>query len=244
MQALLAAVATCASAAFAVSVLLQYRARRRPYQLAWGVSLAMFAAASLTLTIGVAGHWTPVVFESYYLFGAILTAPWLALGTMFLLAKRPAALAYLVALGAFSVLAAVLLFGAHVSAADVGRAEVPEGRTFLPVAVRVLAVLGNVAGTVIVVGGALGSGLALRRDARLRSRFQGNLLIAAGVLLAAGGGAFAFAGRSGGLALALALGAAVMYLGFRRASAPVAPAGAAPAPGPGGEVPRPAGQQP
>jgi hypothetical protein len=109
---------------------------------------------------------------------------------------------------------------------------VPEGREFLPVVVRVMAVLGNIAGTVIVVGGALVSGLALRHNGRLRSRFQGNLLIAAGVLLAASGGAFAFLGRSGGLAAALALGAAVMYAGFRRASAPVAAA-----PAPAGAVP-------
>jgi hypothetical protein len=223
VQALLAAVATLASGAFAVSVLAQYRRRRRPYQLAWGVSLLMFAAASLALTVGVAGHWTPVVFESYYLFGGILTAPWLALGTLFLLARRPVALGYLAVLAVFTAAAAVLLFAAHVTAADVAH-EVPEGREFLPVVVRVMAVVGNIAGTVIVVGGALVSGLALRHNRRLRARFQGNLLIAAGVLLAASGGAFAFLGRSGGLAAALALGAAVMYAGFRRASAPIASA--------------------
>jgi hypothetical protein len=179
----------------------------------------------------VTGNWTPVVFESYYLFGGILTAPWLALGTLLLLARRPVALGYLAVLTLFTVCAAVLLFAAHVTAADVAH-DVPEGRDFLPVVVRVMAVLGNIAGTVIVVGGALVSGLALRHNQRLRSRFQGNLLIAAGVLLAASGGGFAFLGRSGGLAAALALGAAVMYAGFRRASAPIAAA-----PAPAGAVP-------
>jgi hypothetical protein len=43
------------------------------------------------------------------------------------------------------------------------------------------------------------------------------------VLLAAGGGVFAFLDRSDKLALGLALGAGVMYLGFRRASAPARP---------------------
>ena len=54
MHWLLPAVATAASAAFATAVLRQYAARRRPYQLAWGVALAMFAVASLALTVRVA----------------------------------------------------------------------------------------------------------------------------------------------------------------------------------------------
>jgi hypothetical protein len=231
VQALLGVVATVAAACFAVAVLAQYRSRRRPYQLAWGVSLAMFALASLALTVGTAGRWTPLVFGVYYLFGAVLTVPWLALGTVWLLAKRARVrTAYLVGLCAFTLLAVWLLLAAPVTAADL-TAVVPEGRDFLPVAVRVMAVLGNVVGTVIVVGGAVVSGFALRHRRHLRERFDGTLLIAAGVLLAAAGGAFAFAGRSGGLALALALGATVMFLGFRRASLPV------PAPEAGHAVP-------
>ena len=50
-----------------------------------------------------------------------------------------------------------------------------------------------------------------------------SILIALGVLLAAGGGVFAFLASSDKLALSLALGASVMYLGFRRASAPARP---------------------
>ena len=68
-----------------------------------------------------------------------------------------------------------------------------------------------------------GDELALRGRRDLRPRFEGNLLIALGVLLAAGGGVFAFLASSDKLALSLALGASVMYLGFRRASAPARP---------------------
>lgn len=220
MQSFLAAVATAASGAFAAAVLRQYVARRRPYQLAWGISLAMFMLASAALLTGGAWGWSPAVFKAYYLFGAILTAPWLALGTLYLLAPRRVATAYLAVLLAFTALSLALILAAPVRASAVAGTLVPEGRHLLPIGVRLLAVLGNVVGTVVVVGGAVASGFRLRGAPEQRPRFQGTLLIAAGVVLAASGGAFAFAGRSGGLALALGLGACVMYAGFHRASRP------------------------
>ena len=227
MHWLLPAVATAASAAFAVAVLRQYAARRRPYQLAWGVALAMFAVASLALTVGVAAGWTPLGFKTYYLFGAMVNVPWLALGTVYLLAGTLARRAYLAGLALFTAASTVLLALAEVGTADLA-GRVPEGKAFLPVPVRVLAVLGNSVGTVVVVGGAVASGLALRHRRELRSRFEGNLLVALGVLLAASGGVFAFLDRSDKLAAGLALGASVMYVGFRRASPPIRPAAPAP----------------
>jgi hypothetical protein len=224
MHWLLPAVAAAASAAFAVAVLRQYAARRRPYQLAWGIALSMFGVASLALTAGVAAGWSPLSFKVYYLFGAVLNVAWLALGTVELLARPAVRRAYLAGLAAFTVLSVVLVAQATVTPADLAGRLLPEGKEFLPVAVRVLAVVGNVVGTVIVVGGAVASGLAMRRRRDLRPRFEGNLLIALGVLLAASGGVFAFLASSDELALGLALGASVMYLGFRRASAPVRPA--------------------
>src|SRR5215216_5709576 len=182
MHWLLPVVAAAASAAFAAAVLRQYAARRRPHQLAWGIALSMFAVASLALTAGVTAGWSPLSFKAYYLFGAVLNVPWLALGTVELLARPALRRAYVAGLAAFTV------------------------------------------GTVVVVGGAVASGLALRSRRDLRPRFEGNLLIALGVLLAASGGVFAFLASSDKLALGLALGASVMYLGFRRASAPVRPA--------------------
>jgi hypothetical protein len=224
---LIPAVAVIASTAFAVAVLLQYWRRRRPYQLAWGIALSMFALASLALTLGVAAGWTPVDFKLYYLFGAILNVPWLALGTVLLLAKPHGARAYLGCLVVFSLASVVLVALAPVKDADLASRLVPEGRQFLPVAVRILAVVGNVVGTLVVIGGAVTSGLALRHRRELRPRFEGNLLIGLGVAIAAGGGVFAFLDQSGKLGAGLALGSCVMYAGFWRASTPVrAPSGA------------------
>ena len=223
MHWLLPGVAAAASAAFAVAVLRQYAARRRPYQLAWGIALSMFTVASLALTVGVVAGWTPVSFKLYYLFGAVLNVPWLALGTVELLAGLAVRRAYLAALAVFTLVSVILVALARVTAADLAGRLLPEGKEFLPVAVRVLAVVGNSVGTLVVVGGAVASGLAMRSRRDLRPRFEGTLLIALGVLLAASGGVLAFLASSDKLALGLAVGASVMYLGFRRASAPARP---------------------
>jgi hypothetical protein len=223
MHWLLPGVAAAASAAFAVAVLRQYAARRRPYQLAWGIALSMFTVASLALTAGVVAGWSPVSFKLYYLFGAVLNVPWLALGTVELLAGPAARRAYLAALAAFTLVSVALVALARVTAADLAGRLLPEGKEFLPVAVRVLAVVGNTVGTLVVVGGAVASGLAMRSRRELRPRFEGTLLIALGVLLAASGGVLAFLASSDKLALGLAVGASVMFLGFRRASAPARP---------------------
>ena len=223
MHWLLPGVAAAASAAFAVAVLRRYAARRRPYQLAWGIALSMFTVASLALTAGVVAGWSPVSFKLYYLFGAVLNVPWLALGTVELLAGPAARRAYLAALAAFTLVSVALVALARVTAADLAGRLLPEGKEFLPVAVRVLAVVGNTVGPLVVVGGAVASGLAMRSRRDLRPRFEGTLLIALGVLLAASGGVLAFLASSDKLALGLAVGASVMFLGFRRASAPARP---------------------
>ena len=223
MHWLLPGVAAAASAAFAVAVLRQYAARRRPYQLAWGIALSMFTVASLALTVGVVAGWTPVSFKLYYLFGAVLNVPWVALGTVELLAGLAVRRAYLAALAVFTLVSVILVALARVTAADLAGRLLPEGKEFLPVAVCVLAVVGNSVGTLVVVGGAVASGLAMRSRRDLRPRFEGTLLIALGVLLAASGGVLAFLASSDKLALGLAVGASVMYLGFRRASTPARP---------------------
>src|SRR6266540_918809 len=193
----------------------------------------MFAFASLALAVGVTAGWSPLGFKLYYLFGAILNVPWLALGTVLLLARGRASRAgYLLGLVLFTLASVAAVALVEVRAAGLTGRVVPEGRDVLPVGIRALAVGGNVVGTVVVVGGAVASGLALRGRRDLRPRFEGNLLIAAGVLLA-------FASASDKLATGLALGATVMYAGFRRASAPLpGPRPAPRRPGPGGTPPR------
>ena len=83
--AALGAVATLVSTAFCLSTLERFRANGRPHELAWTIAMAMFALASLAYFAAAALGWGGIEFRTFYLFGAILNVPYLALGTVYLL---------------------------------------------------------------------------------------------------------------------------------------------------------------
>jgi glutaredoxin len=76
--------AAAVSALFAVALGRRYVARGRVNRalLYWTIALAMFFLASAGLTYGEAFGWTSPAFRLYYLLGAVLVVPWLALGTV------------------------------------------------------------------------------------------------------------------------------------------------------------------
>lgn len=78
-------VAAATSGAFSVALLGRYAAspgRSGRALLAWGLALAMFCVASLMLLVGVVVGWGSATFRAFYLFGAVLNVPWLALGSV------------------------------------------------------------------------------------------------------------------------------------------------------------------
>ena len=81
----LAASAALLALAFALSTLERWIDRRKPHEGAWTVALFLFSAASLALWGGAAFGWNGVWFRLFYLFGAIVNVPYLALGTIYLL---------------------------------------------------------------------------------------------------------------------------------------------------------------
>jgi hypothetical protein len=179
------------SAAFALTLWIQYRSRPRPYLRAWSVALAIYAVAALTEVIGAAAGWTPLLYRAYYYFGGIMVVGVLALGTVLLLAPRFGRLALWVLL----VLAAIGLagiLGARLQPGLLQTHEVPsvdtirlEHSLFNVVAILMAAVL-NIAGTVILVGGALWSAYGAWRKGGAQSRLVANILIAAGAFIVAG----------------------------------------------------------
>lgn len=217
MDAAASAVAAAVSTVLAVVLLARAATRGRAHLGAWGVSLALFATGCAALFWGAARSWTPALFRTYYLAGAVLTVPMLGLGSMWLLAPRVAK-GLTVVVGAFVVVASTVVVTADTRVA-VPVEEVPEGRTLFEAPPRAFAVIGNAAGTLLVVGGtALSVARVLRRHRTPRDsrHLQANLLICAGVLVAASGGLFLFLGDAASKAVPLALAAILIFAGYLR----------------------------
>jgi len=200
VEALLAFAAALLALRLAGGLAGRWRARRRGELAAWGASLAAYAAASAALAWGAAAGWGDDAFRVYYLFGALLTAPLLGLGSLLLVGRRAALPVTLVYCG---LSAGVML--SEPLTAPVGGTEIPHAQDhldFFPA--RLLAILGNSIGTIAVVAIALTT---------IRRRPRGNSLILAGVAVAAIGSALAGLGAAG-TGAAIAVAAALLYGGF------------------------------
>jgi len=89
--------AVLVAGAFATVLWRQYRARRRDYALAWAISLALFAGGTLAIAGGILFGWSRATFGTYWLTGALLTVPFLAVGQLHLMAPKLSALWWTVA---------------------------------------------------------------------------------------------------------------------------------------------------
>lgn len=232
MNAALAAAATLIATAFTLSTFDRWLRRRRPHELAWTVSLALFTVGSAALWWAESVGWNLANYRLFFLAGAVLNVPWLALGTVYLLTGQRAgdrSRAWLIGL---SGLATGVLLVAPTNAA-VNAREMPTGKDVFGIWPRVLAAVGSgVAALVIIVGAAWSAwrvwrgrqptlGDTARQVAAPRRLVTGNVLIAVGTLILSASGSLAGRlGKDRAFAVTLAVGIAVLFAGFLVASAP------------------------
>jgi hypothetical protein len=230
MNAALAAAATLVAVGFALSTLDRWLRRHRPHELAWSVSLALFALGAGSLWWAETRGWSLATFRVFYLAGAVLNVPWLALGTVYLLAGPAAGNRvrwWLVLMSGFS--AGVVLFAP--TRTRVSGKGLPTGKVVFGVAPRVLAAVGSGIAALVIIAGALWSvyRLARHRVPALagvsRSATSsghlvaGNVLIAVGTLvLSASGTVAGRLGKDTAFALTLLIGISVLFAGFLVAS--------------------------
>ncbi len=215
MNAALAAAATLVASAFALSTLDRWLRRRRPHDLAWSVSLALFAIGAASMWWAESVGWGLNAFRVFYLAGAILNVPWLALGTVYLMADRRFAdrvRGWLILLSGFA--AGVVLFAS--TRARVTGDELPTGKEVFGVAPRVLAAVGSGAAALIIVAGAVWSAWRPRRSGIHGSRLViGNVLIAVATLILSASGTLAGRlGKDRAFAVTLLIGICVLFAGF------------------------------
>jgi hypothetical protein len=177
----------------------RWRAQRHPHMLAWSAGLAAYALGAAAIAAGAAAGWNEGSFRAYYLFGGLLTAALLGAGSLLLAGVQIAGPVVLVYTG--------LAIGVALAAPleePVGGSAIPEAQEHLALfPTRMLAIVGNVAGSLALIV------VALRG---FRRRPLGNALLLAGFATAAAGSALAGLGAAP-TAVFIAVGAGLLYAG-------------------------------
>ena len=182
----------------------RWRETGKPELAWWAAGLGAYALATGALAWGAAAGWDDRVFRLYYLFGGLLTAPLLAVGSLRMLGVTRAGAVGLI----FAGVAVGLVAATPIDPAVAGSA-IPEAQAHLDlVPIRIVTILANTLGTLALVGVAL---LSLRRQP------LASALIVAGVALAAAGSALAGLGAAPTSAF-VAIAACLLYAGFATAS--------------------------
>jgi hypothetical protein len=214
LQTAVAVAAALVAVTFGLSTFERWRARGRRHELAWTVALGMFAVAAGALAFGAQAGWSPAVFRAFYLFGAIVNVPFLALGTVYLLAgpktgDRVAAAVCLVAAFAAGVLVTAPL------RAPLPHDQLAQGSRVFGVLPRVLAAVASAGGAVVIFGGAAWSAWRVWRNAAPRRLLSSNALIAAGTLILSSSGTLnSVFGAMTAFAVTLLAGIVVLFCGF------------------------------
>jgi hypothetical protein len=210
---------------FAFFVLRRFAQRGGAHLLLWGIGMVFYGIGGFTEGYFGAFGWNPVIFRMWYLFGAILVAAWLGQGTVYLLAKRRWANAFMILLVLGSIYGAVRVFSAELDpgmlTTSVHTGSELSGHAIVTDGVRTLTPFFNLYGTVTLVGGAAYSAFIFWRKRVLLHRTIGNVLIAVGAILPAFGGTFSRMGISGALYISEFLGAVLLFIGFLRAITPI-----------------------
>ena len=233
----LSVISTIVTGAFAFAVLRRWWATRRPHLFAWGFGLALYCVGTLAQVI-LALTWSPLFFGLWYWCGALMVAPWLGQGTVYLLVRR-GNIAHniqmaLILVGVMTLPWTLFLTPFNADAwypgADmttIYRDEVaPNGEVIREGimsgssrgTVRFFSPIMNVWGTVALVGGAIYSAWIFRRKNIMRNRVVGNWLIAAGGLLPALGGALIRLGDPSFQYIGAMVGAILIFIGYRMAT--------------------------
>jgi hypothetical protein len=212
LHAALAAAATLVALAFALSTFERWLARERPHELAWSLALAAFALASAALWAGVSVGWDGLTFRVFYLFGAIVNVPALALGSVYLLGGRRRGNHWALVVLVLSAFAAGVVAVAPFTG-PLPREELARGSEVFGPLPRILAASTSGLGALVLVLGALWSAIRVRPP---RTRLvTANVLIAVGTLITGASGLFnSVLDEMTFFAVALVAGISVIFAGF------------------------------
>jgi len=240
MNVALSAAATLVALAFAISTFDRWLRRRRPHDGAWTISLALFTLGSAALWWAQSRGWSLPSFRLFFLFGAILNVPWLALGTVYLLfgsAIGNRVRTWLIGLSGAAVgvvLSAPTTGDSALSVIENSALEsgsLPKGSEIFGAAPRLFAAVGSGLAALVIIVGAVWSIICLARGrvptlgrhqrhiADARRTTGANALIALGtIVLSASGSLAARLGEERAFIVTLLIGVVILFAGFLVAS--------------------------
>jgi hypothetical protein len=213
LAAALAATTTLLATGFALSTAERWVTRRKPQEAAWTAALALFAVASGAQWLGAAIGWDAWTFRTFYLLGPSLSVPYLALGTVWLLASPAVSRRVTLGVHVFSAFATGIVIASPARGGFAGDA-LPRGSEVFDAGPRIVAAVGSAVPTVVIVGGAVWSAWRLRHtgDARL---VVTNVLVSIGTVVLAAAGLFnSVLDEMSAFALGHAIGLAIVFAGF------------------------------
>jgi hypothetical protein len=209
--------------AFAAVLSMRFVRGPRPYQAAWIVALLMYAIASFALFLGVLDGWSTGEYRLYWLFGAILNVPWLAMGEGYLLIRNRTVTMVLLVLLLFATAFAVARVRTGIVDPSALDKDLPLGKDVWaldPLPYR-LSQLYAYPAYLLLLAGTAWSAWRMRGAPALRNRMVGTALVAVGATIVA-----IASGIGAGLdvvplfSIGLLAGIAVMFRGFLVASRP------------------------
>ncbi len=214
MSFIIPLVSAIVSFVFAVTILDQFFARRKPYQLVWTIGFFLyFISTGIEFWTGAWGL-NETAYRLWYLTGAILVAAYLGMGALYLLVWRRVA----------HIIMAVLLVASFYTVFRVFTLSLDMSTIhylsphFMPDDVRFMARFFSNFGAIALVGGAIYSALVYWRRRIMPHRVVSNILIAVGAILPAVGGIGI--GRLGWplwlFYLLELLGVMIIFIGFLR----------------------------
>ena len=217
MDTSLALLAALAATGFTVDLVRNYLSRERHHVAAYAAGMAAFAVATWALFFGAATGWTSASYRAFFLFGAIVSVPLLALGSMFLVVgKRAGHIMTFFLFPLFAIAVPMTLAEPFVGPLPAG--GVPAGSELFAAGFgpRMWAGVGSGVGATILI---VLSVVSLVRFWKSNRRLvMANALILVGTFAASSGGTFLAFGEQGGFAFSLLLAASLIWLGYRVAT--------------------------
>ena len=176
----------------------------------------MFAISSGSAFWIEAWGLNETTYRLWYLFGAVLVAAYLGMGTLYLLARRRTAHIIMAILLIASVYATFMVFTATIDLGAISASGL-SGEAMSD-EVRLLTPFFNIFGTIALVGGAAYSAWVFWRRRAMPHRVVSSILILVGATLPAMGGTLSRFGLSSATAhgLLILLGVIVIFIGFLR----------------------------